>query len=103
MNRYHIPETMRVVDINDDTRNDIIVLHGGWERVGVYLQADNGTLGPETLYPISYASHYYNSGLAVADFTGDDCPDVAIADYNFGLVTLEGAGCVGRVFESGFE
>ena len=85
---YDIPETLAVADINLDGRKDVTVVHGGWMRVGVYLQQADGTLAPEMLFPIPYASHYGSQGLAVGDFTGDSCPDVAIADYNNGLVTL---------------
>jgi len=100
---YDIPQTVVVTDINTDGRDDVVVLHGGWLALGVYLQGTEGFLGFETRYPIPYASSYQTNGLAVADFSGDGCPDAAIADYNHGLVTLEGRGCVGRIFEDGFE
>ena len=100
---YDIPETVQVVDINQDGRDDVVVVHGGWNRVGIYLQTDAGELATEALYEIPYASHYETQGLAVGDFTGDQCPDVSIADYNNGLVTLQGTNCVGRIFADGFE
>lgn len=91
---YDIPEPVEVVDMDRDGLEDIAVLHGGWLRLGVYLQQPGGGMSPETLYPVPYASHYSPQGLAVGDFTSDGCPDVAIADYNFGLVTLIGTNCV---------
>jgi uncharacterized repeat protein (TIGR01451 family) len=42
----------------------------------------------ETLYPVPYASHYDPKGLAIGDVTGDGRPDVALGDYNHGLVLL---------------
>lgn len=92
---YDIPETLRVVDVNGDGRSDIVTLHGGWNAIGVYLQLADGTLAQERRFPIPYASHYSAHGMDIADFTGDHCPDVAIADYNHGLVVLNGGDCTG--------
>lgn len=100
---YEIPETLRVVDINRDRRTDIVVLHGGWNAMSVYLQKPDGTLAQPTRYAIPYATHYnYTHGLDVGDLNADGCPDVAIADYNNGLVTLLGQNCA-WVFGHGFE
>lgn len=100
---YDIPETLVVADIDLDGRADVIVLHGGWLSLGVYRQLANGTLATEQLFSIPYASHYGTQGLAVGDFSGDGCPDVAIADYNAGLVTLENGMDCGRLFADGFQ
>lgn len=87
---YDIPETVVVTDVNDDGRDDIVTLHGGWNRVGTYLQRADGTLRNETLYPTPYASHYNGDGLAVGDINNDGLVDLLIADYNHGLVVLHG-------------
>jgi hypothetical protein len=86
---YDLPETVIVFDIDHNGYDDVITPHGGWNRVGVYLQDANG-LAAEVLYTIPYASNYDSQGVAAGDFTGDGCGDVAIADYNAGLVTLVG-------------
>jgi hypothetical protein len=85
---YDIPEPVEVADLNDDWRPDLLVAHGGWLALGIYLQQAGGTLVPETLDPLPYASHYNRHGLAVGDINQDGAPDVAIADYNNGLVVL---------------
>jgi hypothetical protein len=85
---YDIPEPVHVADVDLDGRADVLTLHGGWNRAGIYTQPAGGSLAPEDLYPIPYASHYGPSALAAGDVSGDGRPDVAIADYNHGLVLL---------------
>ena len=85
---YDIPEPVEVADLDLDGRKDVVALHGGWNQAGVYRQQANGTLAAEDLYAIPYASHYDAHGLAVGDVNGDGSPDVALADYNHGLVVL---------------
>ena len=87
-NSYDAPESTEISDINNDGLNDIIVLHGGWNRVGIYFQNNDGTLSSEQLYTIPYASHYNPHGLAIGDINGDGSEDIVIADYNNGLVVL---------------
>jgi hypothetical protein len=99
---YDIPQTLRVADIDGDGLDDVIVAHGGWMALGVYLQQANGSLAPERLFPLPYASHYYAHSFEVVDLDLDGCADVALVDYNHGLVTLRGFHCV-AVYASGFE
>jgi Domain of unknown function DUF11/FG-GAP-like repeat len=86
---YDIPEPVEVADVDLDGRDDVVTLHGGWNRAGVYAQAA-GTLAPEDLYAIPYASHYSPHGLAVSDVSGEGSLDLVLADYNHGLVVLYG-------------
>jgi hypothetical protein len=86
---HDIPEPVQVHDVNGNGLDDVVVLHGGWMKMGVYLQKPDGTLSAEELYPIPYASHYNPHGLAIGDYDGDGKPDAAIADYNYGLVLLK--------------
>lgn len=88
LSSYDIPESTEVKDVTGDGLNDIVVLHGGWNKMGVYVQMPDGGLSPEELYPIPYASSYNVQGLALGDINNDGLPDAAIADYNNGLVVL---------------
>jgi Domain of unknown function DUF11/FG-GAP-like repeat len=83
-----IPEPVGLADFDLDGRQDVVTLHGGWQNAGLYGQAPGGGLLAEELYPLPYASHYEPHGLAVGDLDGNGSPDVALADYNFGLVVL---------------
>jgi hypothetical protein len=85
---YDIPEPVEVADLDGDARPEVVTVHGGWQRVGVYGGQSNGTLASETLYAVPYASHYNPQGLAIGDVTGDGRPDILEADYNYGLILL---------------
>jgi len=86
---YDCPEAVAAADVNADGRTDVLVLNGGWNALSLYLQDTNGNyLQAYSRYVIPYASHYNPQGLAVGDFNSDGQADVAIADYNQGLVIL---------------
>jgi Domain of unknown function DUF11/FG-GAP-like repeat len=91
---YDIPEPVELADVDLDGRTDVVTLHGGWNRAGLYRQMAGGGLGAEELYPIPYASHYEPHGLAVGDLDGNGSPDMALADYNNGLVVLRNVAAV---------
>ncbi len=85
---YDIPEPIGTADFDLDGRADVVTLHGGWNAAGVYREQTDGTLAAEERYTIPYASHYNAHGLAVGDLDGNGSPDLAVADYNNGLVVL---------------
>jgi hypothetical protein len=101
------PEEVRVADLNRDGRNDILVVHGGWQAVTVYLQDESGQFPSVDTYWIPPASFYDPQGVAIGDFYADGCPDVAIADYNSGLVVMYGVcedyDCDGTIDELDFR
>jgi fibronectin type 3 domain-containing protein len=85
---YDCPGPVEVADVNSDGRMDIIALNGGWNALSLYLQDNNGNMMPYSLYQLPYASSYNPQGLAIGDINSDGYADVAIADYNNGLVIL---------------
>lgn len=101
---HDLPSTLSILDLDGNGLADIATAHGGWSRMGSWLQSRAG-LAPEALWAIPYASTYHaSSGLAFGDLLGNDgCPDAAIADYNAGLVLLRGRDCVGADLKMSVE
>ena len=78
--------------MDGDGRADVVTLHSGWLKAGVYRNQVGGILGQEELYALPSMSSFDPHGLAVGDVTGDGWPDLAIADPNNGLVLLRNTG-----------
>jgi len=85
---YDCPEPIEIADMDRDGREDIIVAHGGWLELSVYLQNASGGLNFELRFDIPYATHYSPQGLAIGDVNNDGYDDVVIADYNNGVIIL---------------
>lgn len=85
---YDIPRPVEMADVNSDSLLDVVTLHSGWGRAGVFLQQQDGSLGIESLYPLPNTNSSYNPGdLSVGDVNNDGLPDLLIAGYT-GLVVL---------------
>ena len=87
---YDVPEPVEVSDLNCDGKNEIIVCHGGWDAVSVFEQDILSNINSYQTFFIPYASHYEPEGLSVGDYNNDGKTDLAIADYNSGLICLYG-------------
>ena len=87
---YDLPTTLESDDVTGDGRADLVVLHDGWNALGVY-DSTPGTMPVETRFPIPHGQHYSADALAIGDVSGDGRADVAIADPQNGLVLLRGA------------
>ncbi|WP_312418805.1 T9SS type A sorting domain-containing protein [Epilithonimonas sp.] len=85
---YEIPGPVRVADLNNDGKKEIITVHQGWVNASFYEQDSNGNYSSYKLLPLPYASSYDREGLAVGDINNDNKKDIVIANYNRGLDIL---------------
>lgn len=92
---FDMPEALSVADLDRDGYQDVFTMHGGWYRIGFYLQGRSG-LAPEVLTfspQYLHATHFNQDGMATGDLDGDGCTDTAIADNRDGLDVVHGQNC----------
>lgn len=51
---FHLPEAVKIGDVNHDGRNDVVAVHASWLTLSVYTQAVTGTLVPQRSYTVPY-------------------------------------------------
>ena len=93
------PADMVSADMNNDGKDDLLVLHGGWSSVG-YQQQVAGGLEEEFKYYTLQSGNPRSPSIAVGDLNNDGCRDIALADYNHGLIVLPGQRCLRRSNDS---
>ncbi len=81
-----IPRAVAISDVTGDGRKDVIVLHDGWSKMGVYEQMADGTLQAEHLYQRPADTFFNPQSLSIGDINGDGKPDAASVDTVYGLV-----------------
>ncbi len=94
INAYDCLQPLEIADLNQDGKNEIIAVHGGGLKVSCF-ERDASNLYTATLFTIPYATHYMMHGLAIGDVDNDGKKDIAIADYNNGLVILRNTSTLG--------
>jgi hypothetical protein len=65
-----------VVDVNSDSKPDIIVVNYNSDNVGVLLNTGNGTFIAQT----NYSTDTNPQGVAVVDVNNDNKPDIIVAN-----------------------
>jgi len=86
-----IPQALAAADVTGDGLQDLVAAHGGWQTVSVVQQRADGTLLPASTSIANSPSHYDDTGIALADLTGDGRID-AVAPSGSGLDLLANAG-----------
>ena len=96
---YDSPQELISADMNNDGMDDLLVVHGGWSSIGYHEQTWQG-LGPEIKYYTVQSGNPSSPAIAVGDLNGDHCKDIAMADYNYGLVVMNGKHCLTIMHDS---
>lgn len=86
---YDLPAELLAADMDGDQRDDLVVVHAGWHSIGVQYQRA-GRFEPEVKYYTVQSGALSTPILAIGDLNGDGYKDIAMADYNYGLVVLSG-------------
>jgi mannose-1-phosphate guanylyltransferase len=73
------PTFVAVVDVNNDSKPDIIVANEYANNVGVLFNSGNGTFTAQTTYSTGTSSLPY--AVAVVDVNSDSKPDIIVANY----------------------
>jgi hypothetical protein len=84
---------LAVVDVNSDSKPDIIVANSGTNNVGVLLNAGNGIFTAQTTYLTGSGS--YPDAVTVVDVNSDSKPDIIVANElgnNVGVLLNSGNG-----------
>ena len=87
------PNAIAAVDVNGDSKPDMILANQGSHNVGVLFNAGNGTFFNQTTYS-TVASSAPNA-IAVVDVNGDNKPDIVVVNgglNNVGVLFNAGNG-----------
>jgi hypothetical protein len=74
---YDGASDVAIADVDGDGRADVVVLHAGWNALGVYRQLAGGGLAPEERYTVPYVN-YRPRLIAIGDVNSDGKPDVVL-------------------------
>src|SRR5262245_1000032 len=79
---------LAVADVSGDGRLDLVVTNYTSGTVAVLRGSGTGLFRR----PVTYAAGPVPTSLSLADFNGDDIPDLAVANYNGAVSVLLGQG-----------
>jgi hypothetical protein len=85
---HELPIAPVAYDVDRDGRLDLMVPHRGWSTVGRYMGGASGLSRQEVRASV-HVDAINDGGLALGDFNGDGCTDMAVAN-SFGMHVLKG-------------
>src|SRR5262249_45733994 len=82
------PASVALADINNDGIADLVVLSRGTNVVQIFEGLGGGTFSTSPVATLSLPQTSNAQSMVVSDLTGDNLPDIAVADTGLGKVSV---------------
>lgn len=89
------PEDLAAADFNNDGNLDVAVANHETDYLTVLLGDGRGSLAPSRSSPVRVSSKPHPHGVAVGDFDGDGCQDLAVESRDEDAVLVKRGDCEG--------
>ena len=84
---YQSPGPVRICDLDDDNKLDIVIGHPGWSKVSVFTSNENYEYSLYNRYFVWVSTHALQQNMRLGDLNGDNKLDVVIS-YSAGVSTI---------------
>lgn len=77
---------IQTADLNEDDKPDLVLLSYDSDSISVLINTTpEGSFVPQFAVPVTFASGRSSGAISIADFNGDDKPDIAVISSEFSV------------------